>query len=229
MAARPWPKAVLFDLDGTLIDSAADLHAALNETLAGEGEPPLTLEAVTGMIGAGLPKLVERAYAALGRTIEPATRERIVERFQSIYIPRATALTTLNPGAAEATRALHEAGIRLGVVTNKATPETRTILAHFGLADMMTVVVGGDAGPDRKPAPGLVLFACRALGIEPGEAVFVGDSENDVDAAQGAGMLAVAVRGGYTRRGADAIGADRVIDRLDDLSAALASLAAERG
>lgn len=228
MDARTWPKAVLFDLDGTLVHSAPDLHEALNETLEGRGEPPFTLEAVAGMIGGGIPKLIERAFEALDKELDPAERDRLVDRFRTIYGPRATRLTTLCAGAGDAARALGRAGMPIGVVSNKPAAETGAILAHFGLAGLMAVVVGGDAGPDRKPAPGLLLLACRQLGLEPADAVFVGDSENDVDAAKAAGMPVVAVRGGYTRLAADALGADRLIDRLDALPDALKSLAEER-
>lgn len=214
-------KAVLFDLDGTLVDSAPDIHEALNETLASYGEPPFTLEAVTAMIGAGVPRLIERAYAALDQAIDPATRDRVAARYIALYAPRATRLTTLNAGASETVRRLGEAGLRLGVVTNKPGAETEAILAHFGLRDLMDVVVGGDAGPARKPAPDLLLLAAARLGIEARDIVFVGDSENDVAAADAAGMPVFAVRGGYTTRGADALGAARVLDRLDALPDAL--------
>lgn len=216
-AAPGWPRAVLFDLDGTLVDSAPDIHEALNETLASLGEPPFTLEAVIGMIGAGVPKLIERAYAGLAKEIDPASRDRVVARFLALYKPRAARLTTLNAGASEATRRLKEEGRGVGVVTNKPDAETREILAHFGLLDLLDVVVGGDAGPEKKPAPGLLLLACERLGMAPGDVLFVGDSENDVEAARAAGIAVVAVRGGYTTRGADALGADRVVDRLTDI------------
>jgi phosphoglycolate phosphatase len=229
MTSPAWPKAVLFDLDGTLIDSAPDIHASLNQTLESLGEPPFLIEAVIGMIGGGVPKLIERAYAALGKDLDPASRDRVVERFLAIYKPRATELTTLNAGASDTTRTLGESGLPIGVVTNKPDIETREILAHFGLLDLMTVVVGGDAGPEKKPAPGLLLLACERLGLVPGEVVFVGDSENDVDAARAAGMPVIAVRGGYTGRGADALGAAVVIDRLNDLAEALVLLAATEG
>ncbi|MBC8129432.1 MAG: phosphoglycolate phosphatase [Rhizobiaceae bacterium] len=224
-AERSWPKAVLFDLDGTLIDSAPDIHESLNQTLESLGEPPFTLEAVIGMIGGGVPKLIERAYAGLDKELDPASRDKIVQRFLAIYNPRATELTTLNAGASDSTRALHKAGIPIGVVTNKPDAETREILTHFGLLDLMDVVVGGDAGPAKKPEPGLLLLACDRLGLDVGDVLFVGDSENDVDAAKAAGMPVVAVRGGYTKRGADALGADLVIDRLDGVEAAMKALA----
>ncbi|MEP0509460.1 MAG: phosphoglycolate phosphatase [Aurantimonas coralicida] len=222
--AGSWPQAVLFDLDGTLVDSAPDIHAALNETLASYGEPPFTLEAVTRMVGRGVPVLIERAWEGLGKSIDPAERDRVVARFLAIYEPRATELTTLTAGASEATRALVDAGTPIGVVTNKPEAATREILSHFGLSELMQVVVGGDAGPAKKPEPGLLLLACERLGLAVDQVVFVGDSENDVAAAKAAGMAVVVLRGGYTSIAADDLGADAVIDRLDGLGAAVSTL-----
>ena len=227
--AGNWPKAVLFDLDGTLIDSAPDIHAALNEVLASYGEPPFTVEAVIGFIGGGVPKLIERAYAALDKTLDPATLDRIVDRFLKIYEPRSTDLTTLTAGASEVTRHYTEAGIPIGVVTNKPEAATREILAHFGLLDLMDVIVGGDAGPEKKPAPGLLFLACERLGLDVADVVFVGDSENDVDAGLAAKMAIVAVRGGYTSRPPESLGADALVDRLDEVPAALALLGSRAG
>ncbi|WP_152044858.1 phosphoglycolate phosphatase [Aureimonas psammosilenae] len=231
MTTKPtdWPHAILFDLDGTLIDSAPDIHAALNETLESYGEPPLTLDAVTRMIGRGVPVLIERAYAALGVEIDPATRTKVGERYTAIYEARATQSTTLMAGVSDLLRDLHEKGVRLGTVTNKPGAATRTVLDHFGLLPLMAVVVGGDAGPARKPEPGLILHACEQLGLRPEEAVFVGDSENDVQAARAAGMPVVAVAGGYTELTPEALGADRAIERLDELPAALLALAEGEG
>lgn len=226
MAGVSWPKAVLFDLDGTLVDSAPDIHAALNQTLASYGEPPFTLDAVTRMIGGGVPKLIERAYAALGKDIDPASRDKAAERFLAIYEPRATELTTLTAGASDVTRALSEAGVPIGVVTNKPEAATREILAHFGLLELLDVVVGGDAGPAKKPAPGLLLLACERLGLGVADVVFVGDSENDVEAALAAKMTVIAVRGGYTAIAPEELGADALVDRIDAVPAVLASMGA---
>lgn len=225
MSDASWPKAVLFDLDGTLIDSLPDIHAALNETMASYGEPPFTLEAVGRMVGQGVQVLVGRAYEALGKEIDLATRDKIAERYLAIYSARATELTTLNAGATDCVRLLAERGIPLGVVTNKPGAETADILAHFGLAERMAVVVGGDAGPRKKPAPDLLVHACRQIGIEPAEALFVGDSENDIEAALAAGMPVVAMRGGYTATGIEGLGADLVLDRLDEIPDRLADIA----
>ncbi|MDX1730054.1 MAG: phosphoglycolate phosphatase [Aurantimonas coralicida] len=224
--AGPWPQAVLFDLDGTLVDSAPDIHAALNETLASYGEPPFTLEAVTRMVGRGVPVLIERAWEGLGKSIDPAERDRVVARFLAIYEPRATELTTLTASASKTTRALVEAGTPIGVVTNKPEAATREILGHFGLSELMQVVVGGDAGPPKKPEPGLLLLACERLGLAVDQVAFVGDSENDVAAAKAAGMAVVVLRGGYTSIAADELGADAVIDRLDGLGETLSTIRA---
>ena len=224
MAAQDWPKAVLFDLDGTLIDSAPDLHAALNETLESYGEPPFTLEAVTRMIGAGVPKLIERAYAALDKELDPATRDRIVDRFLKIYEPRSTDLTTLYAGASEVTRSLKADGRRIGVVTNKPGHATGEILRHFGLFDLMDVVVGGDAGPAKKPEPGLLLKACDDLGLSRADVLFVGDSENDVRAAKAAGIAVVVVIGGYTSLSPQDLADDANAESLADVPGLFAAL-----
>ena len=217
MPARDWPKAVLFDLDGTLIDSAPDVHAALNETIAHYGVPPLTLEAVKRIIGGGARRLVARAFATAGASLDPGASNEIVERFLANWRTRATKLTTLCQGASEVTRRLADEGMKLAVVTNKGTRETTAILQQFGLSDVMTTVVGGDAGPPKKPDPALVLLACERLGVDTAEAVFVGDSEYDVCSALAAKMKVVVVRGGCSEHGADNLGATRVIDGLSEL------------
>ena len=117
--------------------------------------------------------------------------------------------------------------MRLGVVTNKPAVATREILAHFGLLDLMDVVVGGDAGPPKKPEPGLLFLACERLDLPVDDVVFVGDSENDVDAARAAGMRVIVVRGGYTSQALEALGATALVDRLDAIPDLLASLRQE--
>lgn len=209
------PKAIFFDLDGTLVDSVPDLHATLNEVMASYGEPPFTIEAVTRMVGRGVPTLIERAFAQLGKDIDPASRDKAVARFEAIYKPRATELTTLMPGATGLINELVERGIPMGVVTNKFAEGTGIVLAHFGFADAMSVVVGGDAGPARKPAPDLILLACQKLAVAPGDCLYVGDSDNDVGAAKAAGMPVVILEGGYTTISATELGADLVVSRLD--------------
>jgi len=213
----PAVRAVLFDLDGTLVDSAADLHGAMNTLLERRGFAALSLDQVISMIGHGIRTLVERAFKFHDTPLAGHELDRAAAEMTDIYSTRLTQSTTLLPGAAEAVAALASMGVAQGVVTNKPRAATDEILAHFGLLAQMGAVVGGDSGLPRKPAPDMILSALDTLGIEPAEAVMVGDSPADIDSARAAGVRAIAVRGGYTPVSADEFGADAVIDTLADL------------
>ena len=157
------PKAILFDLDGTLIDSAPDIAAAVNELLAGRGLPSLTVAQVTAMIGNGVEKLLERAFAAVGTPLSAAEFEQANRDMAPIYRRHTTRLTRLMPGAGEALAQLHVAGVRMGVVTNKPQLATREVLLHFGIAERLGAIVGGDAVTRKKPAPDALLLALDQL------------------------------------------------------------------
>jgi phosphoglycolate phosphatase len=218
------PKAILFDLDGTLIDSAPDITSAVNELLDGRGLPPLTLAQVKSMIGNGVEKLVERAFAASGCPLSKSGLDEANREMAPIYRRHTTRLTRLMPGAAEALAQLHVAGVLMGVATNKPQLATREILLHFRLAERLGAIVGGDAVTRKKPAPDALLLALEQLRTDPHEALMVGDSIADVEAARGAGLPVAIVRGGYTQIPADELGADLVCDSLLDLPAALNGL-----
>ena len=220
MTAR-WPRAVLFDLDGTLIDSAPDIAAAVNELLARGGRPPLTVAAVTSMIGNGVEKLVERAIAASGDVLDAAALKRQQMAMIDIYARHLTGLTVLLPGVREALDALHGSGVLLGLVTNKPQRFIETVLDHFDMSPLFGVVIGGDAGVAKKPAPDMLLAALEEFGVAQSDAVMVGDSEADADAARAAGISGVIVRGGYTNVPAEQLGANVVIDDMSGLAAAL--------
>jgi phosphoglycolate phosphatase len=224
MTSRPWPGLVLLDLDGTLIDSVGDLHACINRVLGESGLAPLALPAVRAMIGNGVRKLVERAYAASGHALDEAALDARTERMLAIYGDHLTDHTTLMPGVELAVSALVARGIALGVVTNKPLAPTTAILGHFDLNGAMAVVIGGDSGVPRKPAADMLLLALERTGHAVRDAVMVGDSPADIDAARAAGMASVAVHGGYTTIAAERLGADRVIDSLADLPQVLAEM-----
>ena len=173
------------------------------------------------MIGNGVEKLVERAIAASGEPVAAAALEREQMAMIDIYAKHLTGLTVLMPGAREALDALHGDGILLGLVTNKPQRFIETVLDHFDLSPLFDVVIGGDAGVAKKPAPDMLLAAAEQFGVAPGDAVMVGDSAADVDAARAAGIAAVIVRGGYTNVPAEQLGADIVIDDMSGLAAAL--------
>ena len=214
------PRAIFFDLDGTLVDSAPDIAAAVNELMAGHGLAPHSLEVVRGMIGNGIEALVERAFAAHGSVLSRREFHDRDAAMIEISADNRTRLTALRHGAAQALSAAHAAGLRTGVVTNKPEGFSRIILSHFNLLANLDLVIGGDSGYPKKPSPDMLLAACRACGCGTNEAMLVGDSATDVAAARAAGVTCIILRGGYTAIPAEAIGADCVIDRLDELEAA---------
>jgi phosphoglycolate phosphatase len=214
------PTAVLFDLDGTLVDSAPDIAAAVNHLLATEGLAPHSVPAVRGMIGHGLERLVERAFAAHDIVLDQEALRGRHAAMSDIYARHLTNLTTLRPGAREAVRAASRSGA-LSVVTNKPEGFSRAILAHFDLLAAMRAVIGGDSGYPKKPAPDMLLAACERLEATPDETVLVGDSRADLASARAARIACILVRGGYSDRPVDELGADLVIDDLAALRTAL--------
>ncbi len=225
-AGQDWPKALLFDLDGTLIDSVPDIAAAVNELLGSYGIDSVPVEDVRKMVGEGVRKLVERAFAARGVELDTEGLDERHERMMGIYGKHLTARTELMPGARELLERCHLAGMKLALVTNKPEGFSRTILDHFGFSDWFGAVVGGDTGPERKPAPDMILHAADLLGVPAGDCVMVGDSPADIDSAKNARIPSIAVRGGYSRVPVEELGADVLIDTLVDLEAALATLSA---
>ena len=217
-------RAVVFDLDGTLVDSAPDLGAALNRLLAAEGRREVTLDEVKLMIGNGVRMIVRRGFRATGDDVTDDVLDGLVERYVADYERNSTDLTTLYPAAEDTIAALHTAGVRAGICTNKPHRASVTILKDFGVDHLFGVVVGGDSTPRRKPDPLPLLTAMEALGAAADQAVYVGDSEVDVEAARAAGVPVIALRHGYSRRPIEDVGADRVIDGFAALGGALASL-----
>ena len=217
-------RAVLFDLDGTLVDSVPDLAASANLLLERRQLAPLGLDDVRAMVGNGIEKLVERAFAARGLDLRGAAFDAVYDEMIAVYGERLTVETTLMPGARAAIERLHGDGVRIAVVTNKAQAATDAILAHFGLSPLLGAVVGGDVGLAKKPAADILLAALARMDVDPAGAVLVGDSPADAGAARAAGLPVVLVRGGYTTVPVDDIGADAVIDGFDDLEGALGAL-----
>lgn len=220
------PAAVLFDLDGTLLDTAGDIALALSRAFADHGHPSPPAAAVRQMIGKGAPVLVERAVAAQGLTVDAEGHVALLDRFFHHY----GRLQDLDecaaepyPGAREALAALHAAGLPLGVVTNKVHRFATGLLRRKGLAGYLRVVVGGDTCERRKPDPMPLLHACAQLGVAPSTALMVGDSRNDVEAARAAGMPVVLVPYGYTE-GQDPrlLPCDHMVDSLADLPGLIA-------
>lgn len=205
----PGRGAVVFDLDGTLIDSAPDIQQAANAVLAAEGLPPITAEETRRFIGNGAGVFVARIMAAAGRDPEPAAHARLLDGFLARY-ESAVHLTRVYPGVGGALAALQAAGHRLAICTNKPAGPARAVLAHLGLAPVFEAVVGGDSLPVRKPDPAPLLQAVGELGAIP--AVYVGDSEVDAETAARAGLPFALYTEGYRKTPVDALPHDARFD-----------------
>lgn len=184
-------RAVIFDLDGTLIDSDPDIRAALNRVLAAEGLAPLSTAEVQSMIGDGAKVLLERGFAARGSQPEP----RHLAAFLADYEANSVVETVPYPGIVAALEALAAAGHRLGVCTNKPVAAARHVLARLGLDKYFAAVTGGDSTPFRKPDPKHLAATLAQLGAS--RAVMIGDHENDINAAAGLGIPSIFVTWGY--------------------------------
>jgi len=216
------PATLVFDLDGTLIHSAPDLHAALNRVLGEAGRDAVTLDQVTRMIGDGVPTLVQRGFDATGGP--PDDPRPWLERFHVLYGRDSATLTTLYPGVMDTLEALATAGHRMAICTNKPIEPTRAVLRSFGLARFFAAIAGGDSLPVRKPSPGHLLGTLAMMDTGPERAVMIGDSPNDVATALNAGIPVIAVAYGYRRIPAEDLGADILIENFADVPDAIARL-----
>lgn len=213
--SRPF-SAVIFDLDGTLIHSLPDLTVAINRLLAEEGRAALAEAEVAPMVGDGAGVLVSRAFDARGGLPGPEV-EPYLARFLAHYEPNATRLTRPWEGVIETLQALRARGMALAVCTNKPSAATHAVLQDLELDHFFAVVIGGDDTPALKPDAAHVDAVLDRLGIGHDQAVFVGDSINDVLAAKGARLRCIIVGFGYSKVPQHELGADLVIDHFSDL------------
>jgi phosphoglycolate phosphatase len=219
-------RTIIFDLDGTLVDSLPDLESAVNTVLGEIGQPPLPRAAAAAMVGDGTAKLVERALAASGaghHSLGP-----VLERFLALYEAQATVLTRPYPDVPEILAALRAAGHRLAVCTNKPMHATRAVLQGLDLDRCFDMVLGGDSLPVRKPDPTPLLAILERLGGGRQGAAMVGDHRNDVAAAHGAGLPAVFARYGYGEASLGRLAPEATITRFAELPAALDLIWQER-
>jgi phosphoglycolate phosphatase len=216
------PLALIFDLDGTLVDSAPDIHAAANRVFTGKGLDPFPFETVRGFIGNGVGVLVSRLLVSRGLPGTGDLHAEMVGDFINIY-EEAVDLTSLYPGVAESLNRLRAAGHPLGICTNKPLRPALAVLRQFGLDGHFAAVIGGDSLPQRKPDPAPLQAALEALGAR--RALFVGDSEVDAETAQAAGVPLALFTEGYRKAAVESLGAKLVFDDFRALPRLVAHLA----
>ncbi|MFM9849966.1 MAG: phosphoglycolate phosphatase [Hyphomicrobiaceae bacterium] len=216
-ALPSWPRAVVFDLDGTLVDSAPDIKAALNATLATDGLAPFDVDRVKTMVGGGSRRLVERALAARGDAVDDGRVDRLVDIFEKIYADNPCQETRIFPGAVSLIETLTARGIGIGLCTNKPGGATLPLLEALDLARHFGAVVTGSDGFAKKPDAAMLAATFAKLGCTAEDGVMVGDSAADVGCARAAGCPVVLVSFGYTHEPASTLGADAVADGFDEI------------
>jgi phosphoglycolate phosphatase len=212
-------KLMLFDLDGTLIDTLGDLTASINQMLNNLGRPPLSRETVGQIIGNGIPVTVHCCLTVTHPDRQPPDEKihaEAIELTHRYYADRMLDTTQLYEGVTETLEYFKDK--RKAVVTSKEARFTHFLLDHFGIAHHFDAIVGGDTVPARKPDPAPVLEAIKMLGGAAQEAMMIGDSETDVEAGRNAGTRTCAVAYGYrTREQLRATSPDVIIERFDQL------------
>ncbi len=212
---------VVFDLDGTLAETAPDIMRVLNVILVREQLPTLPLERARELVGAGARALIERGFRVSGRPLDPETLERLFEDFLLIYADDVASDSFIHDGVPEAMATLAAEGFKLAVCTNKPILHTRLILDHFGITDRFAAVAGRDSFPYHKPDPRHLTLTIEAAGGDPARAVMIGDSRTDIDTARAAGIPSICVPFGYTDVPIESLNPDRVIQHFDELAGAV--------
>ncbi|SDO23129.1 phosphoglycolate phosphatase [Methylobacterium phyllostachyos] len=223
-ASTTRPPIAVFDLDGTLAETAGDLIGTLNVLMTREGLPELPLSQARGLIGAGAKALIRRGFEAEGRALSPEDHERLFDAFIAHYGEHLADTSHLYPGVVEALDALEAEGFRLAVCTNKYEGQSVELLRLLGIGHRFAAICGRDTFPCFKPDPRHLTGTIERAGGDPARAVMVGDSRTDIDTAKAAGIPVVAVTFGYTDLPVTELGPDRVIEHFSALPAAVLEL-----
>lgn len=214
------PLAV-FDLDGTLIDTAPDLIGSLNHTIGAAGLAPVTYEDLTHLVGHGAKAMIERSFALRGQPLDEERYPAMLERFISHYEAGMPGKGRPYPGVLDAMDRLSEAGVLLAVCTNKMEGLARALLRTNGLTGRFAAITGGDTFAVRKPDAAHLIGTVERAGGDPARTVMIGDSLNDILVAQNAGMPSIAVPFGYSDRPIEDLKPSRIIGHYDELTPAL--------
>ena len=215
---------VIFDLDGTLVDSAPDLVATLNVIFAREGLPPVAYDTARNLVGGGARSMIERSLAAQARKLDAAGVDSLVKDFVEHYAAHIADRSRAFPGLDAALDELAAGGCRFAVCTNKLEWLSVRLLDALGLSNRFAAICGADTFGLQKPHPDLLRRTIARAGGEPAHAVMVGDSVSDIATARAAGVPVVAVDHGYTETPVSELGADRVISTFAELPNAVFDL-----
>jgi phosphoglycolate phosphatase len=219
---------IAFDLDGTLVDTAPDLIGALNLVLLDRGLPPVPMAATRHLVGGGVKALIQRGFTLADTPLQPDLLDALTGQFIDYYLGRIADESTVFPGVVGALETLAGAGATLCVCTNKRTRLSLALLDALDLTRHFKVVFGADLAPAAKPDPRCYLAAITAAGGDPARSLMVGDSDNDVLSAHGAGAPVVVVPFGYSLHPVAELGGDALIDHFDQLPPVAARLLAAR-
>ena len=218
---HPWSKrpvkALLFDLDGTLVDSAPDIAVAVNSLLVVDGIEPLTLPVVRSLIGEGVRRLVEKAYRLQSTSLGTQELDKKTHAFELHYSEAIAVHTKPYPGVVNGLKKFRNFGLKTAVVSNKLQFLTDQLLLTLGLTDLLDYVCGASDAMPKKPAPDMLLHTLRQLNVEISEALFIGDSIADVTAARACELPCFLIEGGYTETPIDKLGAWRTVANFEGL------------
>ncbi|QDA56293.1 phosphoglycolate phosphatase [Thermomonas aquatica] len=215
MTSNMFPKLVLFDLDGTLLDSAPDMAATVNRMRAARGQGPMPLAELRPHVSKGSRAMSAAAFPELGGEVSG----EVIREFLDTYEQELGKHSVLFDGVAELLDAIEADGSRWGIVTNKPEYLARQVLPQLGWDTRCAILVGGDSLPQRKPHPLPLLHSAETLGVDIADCVYVGDDQRDIDAARAAGMRSVVALWGYRPEGDDphAWGGDVLVESARDL------------
>lgn len=221
-------KALVFDLDGTLVDTAPDLAAATNAVLTAEGRRAVGMDEIRAMVGQGARRIIERGFAATGSPLPPDRLEPLYKRFLAHYMSHIADESRLFPGVSELIARCRRSGIALAVCTNKLEAMSVRLIAAMGLSQDFPVIIGPDTIGIAKPDAAPYLEACWRLGVEAPETLMIGDSETDILTARAAGVAVIAVSFGYTDRPVASFSPDHIVDHFDEVWGLISARVAAR-
>ncbi len=222
---HPWSgksvRALLFDLDGTLVDSSPDIGVALNRVLEMDGLAPLLTHVVRSLIGEGVRRLVEKAFVLRNAKLDGHRLDERTERFEALYASAIAVHTKPYPGVVSGLFKIREKGFKTAIVSNKVQYLTDQLLAKLQLDELVDYVCGARENLPKKPAPDMLLHTLQQLDVDVSEALFIGDSIADVAAANAAKLPCILIEGGYTETSIQQLGAWKTVSSFQNLWSAL--------